>query len=190
MGLAAIAASQQANAQVTNQFLTISGYVNPTIAPGRKASRGTIYLWVNNAGIPGVFQKQDDTTDTNWAPIGGSAIVVVYPSTAPYEAVAGTTIPFVSSAPISIYYIQGDGGADQDMTATVPQIADGLVDGQILKLIGLQAVGAGAVTIGGATVGSNVKLNGLGVAVLDDNNAIELIWDAGTSVWRELSRLS
>ena len=166
------------------RYKVITGIPDPSVAPGRKADVGTLYIR-ELAGSPQLWIKNDNTTDTNWVQIlgAGTVTVVIGTSAAPVLATAGVTIPVASGAPITIMYLAGAGGVPQDMSATAPQFQAGTVNGQILKVIGTSNV-ATVKTANGNGLNQNGNL------IYNANQTAEYVWEATSALWIEQFRRS
>jgi hypothetical protein len=166
----------------------LSGEFDPTVAPGLAGEKSMVYRQKTAVGNPpGLFQKLDGAA-TAWANISALP-VVIGTSTAPILVTAGTTIPFTSTAPFNLMWVAGN-GAPQDMTATLPQIAPGAYNGQMLILAGGNSASPNSVTVGGAAVGRGVKTNGNGDIEIDAEQAVWFTWDQQNLWWKALNRLS
>ena len=97
----------------------------------------------------------------------------------PYAVVAGTTIPFTAGKARIKKYIQGSGGA-VTLTAN-PRIQAGTIDGQELMLVGCSDTNTVSIDTGNGT-----QKNGMDVMV--DGSVTIYCWDAGQSIWLEISR--
>ena len=178
--------SQGGNGFWTGKFKVISGTVDPTVGDGVKGDKGTIYLRATpGSGLPQVWQKTTNTLDTDWQLVGGSTPAVLYPSDAPFEMpLVPVTIPFTGSALLSLIYLSAQGGAAIDARAVNPQIALGNIDGQILKIIGVTPAP------GGVLLGDGNGLDQNGDIQVDDNQAIEYVWDAAGNQWWQQGKRS
>lgn len=166
----------------------LSGEFDPTVAPGLAGEKSMVYRQKTALGqSPGLWQKLDGAA-TAWANIS-PFVFVIGTSTAPILATAGTTIPFTSTAAFNAMWLAGN-GASQDMTATLPQIAAGAYNGQMLVLVGANSASPNSVLVGGAAVGRGIKTNGNGIIEIDAEQAVWMMWDQQNTWWKCLNRLS
>lgn len=123
----------------------------------------------------------DDGYETSAIPVnsGFPAEEIGGSFASPNSITAGGGITPSSTSSLEIQYVEGSGGA-VDITAN-PQIGDGSVDGHRLTLIGTSDTNTLKLDNG-----DGLALNGS--CTLGESGMIELIWDDGQSLWREVSR--
>lgn len=148
-----------------------------------------VRLYEFNVGIeastqpdPGTPTLANDLVTKSYADslIGGAGGFTVENSFAsPYAVVAGTSIPFVAGTKRIKKYIQGSGGA-VTLTAN-PRIQAGTIDGQELILVGCSNTNTVSIDTGNGLIKN-------GQDVMGDNSVTVYNWDAGQSVWVEISR--
>lgn len=130
-----------------------------------------------DAGTPTL--ANDLVTKSYADSIAGGSLTVENSHAAPYAVVAGTTIPFTAGTKRIKKYIQGSGGA---VTVTAnPRIQAGTIDGQELMLVGCSDTNTVTLDTGNGLIKN-------GIDVMGDNSVTVYNWDAGQSLWIEISR--
>lgn len=130
-----------------------------------------------DAGTPTL--ANDLVTKSYADSIAGGSLTVENSHASPYAVTAGTSIPFVAGTKRIKKYIQGSGGA---VTVTAnPRIQAGTIDGQELMLVGCSDTNTVTLDTGNGLIKN-------GIDVMGDNSVTVYNWDAGQSLWIEISR--
>jgi hypothetical protein len=151
---------------------------------------GSNQLFVKNSGIGtaqitsgasanGTVLTANGSGGVSFASVPTSAPTVSGTFASPNLITAAVGVPFSSSAAVAVVYVAGNAGAVTVTAAT--QIAAGSVNGQHLTVMGTSATNTVKLSDG-----NGLFLNGPWTG--GASSALSLVWDSGSSLWREISR--